>query len=58
MVDASDLFRYYQHNFELVKLKMFSLSELEDMLPFERYVYISMVEDWSKDIERNKSKGN
>jgi hypothetical protein len=50
-----DLFSYYKTNFLLMYLHKFSLTELEDMIPFERDVYISLLENHIE--EKNKKKG-
>lgn len=54
MVGEADLFAFYKTNFELVKANMFTLTELEDMFPFERHVYVSMLNNYINE----KSKGN
>jgi hypothetical protein len=38
-----DLRNYYKTNFSLVQHHKYSLSELEDMLPWERDIYVAML---------------
>lgn len=38
-----NLANYYQSNFNLVYIHKFSLTELDNMLPWERTVYITML---------------
>ena len=37
------LANYYKMNFALMQYHKYSLSELEDMIPFEREVYVHML---------------
>ncbi len=37
------LFNYYKMNFALMQYHKYSLTELEDMIPFEREVYVAML---------------
>lgn len=39
------LMNYYKLNFAMVQHHNYSLEELEDMLPFEREIYTSMLVD-------------
>jgi hypothetical protein len=34
----------------------FSLTELEDMVPFERDVYVSLLENWLEEKKRKQDK--
>lgn len=52
----SDLFMYYKMNFLLMYKHKFSLSELEDMVPWEREVYISLLEQHLEE-EKQRKKG-
>lgn len=45
MVNEGDLYSYYKTNVDLVTKNLFTLSELEDMIPFERDVYITLYND-------------
>jgi hypothetical protein len=44
---------YYQSNFNLMYIHKFSLTELDNMLPWERTVYITMLNAY---IEEQNSK--
>ncbi len=50
MIMAHDeLTNYYQTNFALMKFHNYTLEDLENMLPWERELYIIMVENWVKE---------
>lgn len=40
---------YYQTNFSLMQFHKYSLSELEDMLPWEREIYIMLLVNYLKE---------
>lgn len=42
MVGEQSLFNHYKTNSDLIHLNIFSLSELDEMIPFEREVYIQL----------------
>ena len=44
-----DLRNYYVVNFILMQHHKYSLSELEDMLPWEREIYITQLESYIKE---------
>ena len=44
----SDLGHYYQTNFALMQFHNYSLSDLENMIPFERDIYVSLVDEYVK----------
>lgn len=55
-----DLGNYYKTNFSLMQHHKYSLSELEDMMPWERDIYVTLliqyIEDENKKLqERMKS---
>jgi hypothetical protein len=39
---------YYETNFALMQHHKYSLSELEDMIPWERNIYIALLVDYLK----------
>lgn len=50
---------YYKMNFALQKYHNYSLEELENMWPFEREVYITLVKQWvEEENERINQRGN
>ena len=42
---------YYRTNFALMQHHKYSLTELENMMPWERTVYISLLNTWIKEQE-------
>jgi len=40
---------YYTNNFSLMKHHQWGLSDLENMLPWERDIYILLTESWVKE---------
>lgn len=48
-----NLVNYYQSNFNLMYIHKFSLTELENMLPWEKLVYITMLNNYVE--EQNKT---
>lgn len=50
-----NLINHYQTNFALVQHHKYSLSELENMMPWEREVYLTMLKKW---IDEENSKQN
>lgn len=52
------LTNYYQINFQLLNNFNYSLSEVEDMLPWEREIYLTMlIDDIKEKNERAKQQG-
>jgi hypothetical protein len=50
---------YYQTNFALVQHHKYSLTELEEMIPWEREIYVALLLNWIKEEEaRNQKRGN
>ena len=49
---------YYKMNFALMQYHKYSLAEIEDMIPFEREIYVAMLinylEEEKKRIEQQK----
>jgi hypothetical protein len=48
-----DLASYYRLNFSLIQYHKYSLTEIENMIPWERDVYVSLLE---KHLEEEKLK--
>lgn len=42
-LSSENLFNYYKTNFALMQHHKYSLTELEDMMPFEREIYITLL---------------
>ena len=51
-----NLRNYYNNMFTLVHQYKYTLTELENMLPWERDMYIGMVNNWVKDEEDRMKK--
>lgn len=56
MLGHTDLFVYYQLNFLLMHRYNFRLTELEDMVPFERDVYVSLLENYLEEKRKREEK--
>ena len=51
-----DLVSYYKLNFSLMQHHKYSLTELENMIPWEREIYVQMLVDYIKEEnERQKN---
>jgi len=48
---------YYKTNFALVQHHKWSLSELEDMIPWEKDIYVTLLKMWIEE-EEEKMKAN
>ena len=47
---------YYQTNFSMMQHHDYSLSELENMIPWERDIYVALLLDWiAEEEKRNQS---
>ena len=47
-----DLESYYKTNFALIQHHKYSLTELEDMIPWEREIYIMLLKQWIEEEEQ------
>jgi hypothetical protein len=45
---------YYRTNFSLMQHHKYSLTEIENMMPWERTVYISLLNQWIKEQEEQR----
>ena len=52
------LVNYYNTNFQMMQHHKYSLSELEDMMPWEREIYINLLLQFIKDEEEEHKKQN
>jgi hypothetical protein len=50
----NNLVNYYQVNFNLMHHYKYSLTEIENMLPWERDVYVNMVMDLIKEQQQQQ----
>jgi len=54
----TDLESYYKTNFALIQHHKYSLTELEDMLPWEREIYITLLQNYIEEENlKNQSNG-
>lgn len=44
----------YQLNFALMQYHKYSLTELENMIPFERDIYVVMLQQYLKELEERQ----
>jgi hypothetical protein len=55
MLGHDKLTNYYKTNFALMQHHKYSLSDIENMMPWERFIYISLLQAHIKEIEeRNR----
>jgi hypothetical protein len=55
MLSHDSLFNYYKLNFSLVQFHKYSLTELDEMLPWEREIYVGqLVQHIREEAERNE----
>ena len=43
------LYNYYKTNFSLMQHHKYSLTELDNMIPFEREIYVELLMQWIKE---------
>lgn len=53
-----NLFEIYKIHFLLMYLHKFTLSDLENMMPWEREVYTSLLENYIEEVKKKKQKGS
>lgn len=53
---------YYQTNFSLMQFHQYSLTELDNMLPWEREIYVMMLVNYLREenlkLQQQKAQGN
>lgn len=54
MLGHDNLANHFQTNFNLMQHHKYSLSDLENMLPWERYVYIDLLKLYIKNEEERR----
>lgn len=54
MFSYDNIMNYYKVNFALVQHHKYSLAELENMIPWERYVYIDLLSEFLKKQEQER----
>ena len=49
MLSHDSLANHYQTNFAMIQHHKWSLTELNDMIPFERQIYVALIQQWIKE---------
>ena len=57
MMLHDNLINHYRTNFALMQHHKYSLSELENMMPFERQAYLSMLINYLEEEEQRNKNG-
>jgi len=50
----NNLENYYRTNFALMQHHKYSLTEIENMMPWERTVYVSLLNQYLKELEEKQ----
>ena len=58
MLSHEDLETYYRINFALMQYHKYSLSDIENMMPWEREIYLSLLENHIREEEEKAAKAN
>ena len=53
----NDITNYYTLNFQLMKNHNFSLTEIENMIPYEREIYVNLLIKQLKEEEERRKHG-
>ena len=55
-----DLVSYYKLNFSLMQYHKYSLTEIENMMPWERDIYVGLLKQHleEEELKRNQQKAN
>lgn len=56
MMSHEDLESYYRINFALMQYHKYSLTEIENMIPWEREIYLTLLENHIKEEEEKASR--
>lgn len=56
MLGHENLETYYRINFALMQYHKYSLTEIENMMPWEREIYLTLLENHIKEEEEKASK--
>ena len=58
-IAREDLESYYRINFALMQYHKYSLTELENMMPWERDIYLALLRDYIEDenLKRQQQEG-
>lgn len=58
MLSHEDLESYYRINFALMQYHKYSLTELENMIPWEREIYLALLENHIQEEEEKAQRAN
>jgi hypothetical protein len=58
MLSHEDLESYYRINFALMQYHKYSLTEIENMIPWEREIYLALLENHIREEEEKAQKAN
>ena len=58
MLSHEDLETYYRINFALMQYHKYSLSDIENMIPWEREIYLALLEKHIREEEEKAAKAN
>ena len=60
ILSHDSLENYYKTNFALMQHHKYSLTELDNMIPFEREIYLELLSQWIKEenerLEKERAK--
>lgn len=57
MVGYDNLMNFFKTNFSLMQYHKYSLAEIENMMPWEKFIYIDMLKQYIKheeDVKRDR----
>ncbi len=61
MLGYDSLMNYYKTNFSLMQHHKYSLSDIENLIPWEKFIYVDMLKQYIKhqeDISRDQAAQN
>jgi len=58
MLGHESLESYYRVNFALVQHHKYSLTEIENMIPWEREIYLTLLDNYIKEEEEKAAQAN
>jgi len=53
-----DLESYYKTNFALIQHHKWSLTEIENMFPWEKSIYVTLLKNWIEEEEQRLNQSN
>jgi hypothetical protein len=54
MLGHDKLMNHYKTNFAMMQHHKYSLSDIENMIPWERYLFVDLLKDHIKKLEENR----